>query len=90
MKYVRVKNPWTEEVVLVDWDNRVASPNKKLNLKVGDDMVVFYKNNQRSYDFSGEPYYTKPYHPQEILDHMKRRNPQINKMIEMFDLVLGI
>ena len=90
MKLVHITNNDTDEMVLCSWENYVAEPNNKLCLKVGDDMVVFYRNNKDKYKFEGEPYYKTWYHPKEKLEHMIRKNPQVNKLIETFSLVLTV
>lgn len=90
MKWVNVVGFKINERVLCTWDNYVAEDCPKLNIKKGDDFVVFYRNNKDKFVFEGEDYYTRPYHPQEKLDHMIAKNPQVNKLIEVFDLVLTV
>ena len=90
MKWISVVGFDVDERVLCTWENYVAQDCPNLKLKKGDDFVVFYRNNKDRYVFEGEPYYSNPYAPDERLQHMINKNPQVNNMIERFDLVLTV
>lgn len=90
MKLVRVKNYKVDVNVLVDWNNKLKKDVKELNLKKGDDLGIFYRNNPKSYTYENIPLYTKPYHPKEQLDYLLSKNPNLSKLIERFDAVLSV
>ena len=89
MKLVRVKNHSVDVNVLVDWNNKLKKDVKELSLKKGDDLGIFYRNNPKSYTYENIPLYTKPYTPNEILDHLRGKNPKIDSLISKFDMILS-
>lgn len=90
MKLVRVKNHKVDVNVLVDWNNKLKKDVPDLKLKKGDDLGIFYRNNSKYYSFDSLPLYNKPYHPQEILDHLRAKNSKIDLLIDKFNMELSV
>lgn len=89
MKWIKITAD-KEYLILADWDNYAREACPELKIKVGDDMVVFYRNHKDEYEFEGIPYYTKPYTPDEKLAYLMKKQPNIQRWIDRLDLVLSI
>ena len=89
MKWIKITAD-KDYLVLSTWDNYAKEECKELGIKIGEDMVVFYRNHKDDFIFEGVPYYTKAYHPQETLSYLLAKNPNLQKMIDKFDLVLSV
>jgi hypothetical protein len=90
MKRVRVTSDKVDVEVLLDWDNYLVDDCEPLNLKKGDSLGIFYRNKSSEYKFENIPVYTKAYHPQEKLSYLLGKQPNIQKLMDNFDLVLSI
>lgn len=90
VKRVRVIGQGADVEVLLDWDNLIQHDSETLNLKKGDSLGIFYRNNYEKYKFENIPVYTKPYTPDEKRDYLLAKQPNIQKLIDEYDLVLSI
>lgn len=90
MKRVRVFGNRIDVEVLVDWDNILHQDCKELNLKKGDSLEIFYRDTKGHYKYETIPVYTKPYHPAEKLAYLLNKQPNVQKLIDEFDLVLSV
>jgi hypothetical protein len=90
MKRVRVTSDKVDVECLLDWDNIIQHDSEELSLKKGDSLAIFYRNYSSNYKFENIPVYTKAYHPQEKLSYLLGKQPNIQKLMDNFDLVLSI
>lgn len=88
MKLVRVTSHKVNCTVLLDWENILAEDAPQLGLKKGTSLSVHYQNNKNWYKYEPIPYYTKPYHPQEILNNFLERKPILSNFVSVLDLEL--
>ena len=62
----------------------------EFDIKKGDDLSVHFRNNRNEYKYENIPVYTKPYHPQECLTFLINKNPKLETLIKVYDLVLSV
>lgn len=86
MKYVHITGRGVNVLVECDYNNVITQDCPELKLKTGDDMILFYRNNQSVYTFKGENWYTKPYTPQEKLNYLINKNPKLQSVVDLLGL----